>query len=462
MKRMTKTISARKILEIEHRQDIFDVLLQLAETRKIYLVGGAIRDFILGRTACDFDLAVSGSGIDFTQRFAHKVKGAFVLLSEKDDEARVVLHKTITFDFNGYGSKTIHDDLVRRDFTINALAIDLRKPTHIIDDFAGLRHLKHKIVIPVSDDSLKLDPLRILRAFRLALELKFTVDKRVLFLTKEINLNDVAPERISYELLRISEASKSYAFIKLLYQLNLMQQIFPLANELLQNKELTGHSLRTYKKIESILTSKSYFSQFTDEYKEYFEDFPYRRALLKLAGLFHDIAKPHTQFTTDEGEMHFYGHDNLGAKLVGRLANEKLRLSRKQVQMLKTLVSYHMRLHLLATTRELTDRAIRRFFRDLDDEFFGLLILTYADGYATAKKTDHLERTITRMMRLKKADDSKKTVKRLITGDDLIAMGLKPGPSFKPILQELEELQLDGKIMTKEEGIEYIKLHFPQ
>lgn len=440
-----------------------NVLLKIAGKRKIYLVGGAVRDFILGRTPYDFDFAVSGSGVDFAKKFAHRINGTFVLLSTEDDEARVInKDKTATFDFNGIGTRPIYADLRRRDFTMNALAIDLTKPTSIIDKFSGLNHLKHKIIVAVTDDSLKIDPLRILRAFRLALELNFKVDKKVLVLAKEINLSDIAPERISYELLRICEAKKSFSYIKLLYQLNLMSQIFPLAQELLQDKELTGHSLRTYKKIESILVKRSYFSQFSEEYKKYFENFPFRRALLKIAGLFHDIAKPHTQFITEQGDMHFYGHDNLGAKIVQRLAYERLRLSRKQTQMLKTLISYHMRLHLLATAPELTDRAIRRFFRDLGAEYFGLMVLTYADGYATAKKTIHLEKTISRMMKLKQSDNSKKQIKRLITGDDLIDIGYRPGPIFKPILQELEELQLEGKIKTKQDGIEYIKAHFPK
>jgi poly(A) polymerase len=437
-------------------------ILNLDKKRSIFLVGGAIRDFILHRNPYDFDFAVSGNGIDFAKKFAKRIKGTCVLLSEKDDEARVVKHRKFTFDFNGIGDKPIYEDLLRRDFTINTLAINLRKPKLIIDEFSGIRHLKAKVIVPVSERSLKIDPLRILRAFRLALELHFEVDRKLLSLTKGINLNDIAPERISYELLRICEVPKSFSYIKLLYQLNLLQQIFPMAQDLLQDRKLTGHSLRTYKKIESLVSGKSYFSQFPDEISRYFDAFPYRSALLKIAGLLHDIAKPHTQSETAEGDLHFYGHDNLGAKIVQRLAYEKLRLSRKQVNMLKTLVSYHMRLHLLATAPELTDRAIRRFFRDLGDEYFGLMILTYADGYATAKKTDHLKRTINRMMALKKADDSKKQVKRLITGNDLIELGYKPGPVFKTILQEVEEIQLDGRIKTKEEGVEYVKGNFPK
>ncbi|MBS4015305.1 MAG: CCA tRNA nucleotidyltransferase [Candidatus Latescibacteria bacterium] len=427
----------------------------------IYLVGGAVRDALLKRTPDDFDFAVSGSGIAFAQKFAKQTRGAFVLLSQPDDEARVVIDKT-TYDFNGLGKKPLQNDLARRDYTVNAMAIDLRKPNTIIDKLNSRRHLKQKLLVPASENSLKLDPLRILRAFRLALELNFQVSDKVFLLARDITLTKIASERISYELLRICESTKSHKYVKQLYKLNLLEQILPQAIPLLRDKPLFAHSLRTYHKIELLVSRKSYFNRFQDEYDKYFTGFPFRRALLKITGLLHDIAKPQTQFKTSEGDVHFYGHDNLGAKMVKQLASEKLRLSRKQTQMLKDLVSYHMRLHLLATAPELTDRAIRRFFRDLGDEFFGLMILTYADGYATAKITSHLERTFTRMMKLKKADDSKKKVIRLINGNDLIALGYKPGPFFKTILQELEELQLDGKIKNKEQGLEYIKNHFPE
>ncbi len=450
--------------DIFYSQELKSILSQLltnSTKTKIYLVGGALRDYLLERTPNDFDFAISGKGIEFARKFALKTKSAFVLLSEKDDEARVVLPNGIIFDFNGLGDKTIREDLLRRDFTINALAIDLHKPTKIIDKFHGLTHLKSKTIFPTTNKSLILDPLRILRAFRIALELNFTVSNKVFELAKNIKLSSVAPERIGYELLRICESAKSYHSLKILYDLNILAQLFPLAKKLFDDKALFAHSLRTYKKIESLLSRKSYFSQFTDEFAKYFNNFPFRRALLKIAGLFHDIAKPHTEFKTPTGEVHFYGHDNLGAKMVSRIAYENLRLSRKQTLMLKKLVAYHMRLHLLATAPELTDRAIRRFFRDVDDEYFGLMILTYADGYATAKMTKHLEITFNRMLKLKQVDAAKKKVLRLINGDDLIAWGYKPGPIFKTILQELEELQLEGKITTKEQGYEYLRNNYP-
>ncbi|MEO0084260.1 MAG: hypothetical protein ABIJ94_00850, partial [candidate division WOR-3 bacterium] len=146
--------------------------LALAKGKDIFLVGGSIRDILLNRIPNDFDFAITGSGIEFARELAKKIKGTFVLLSKSDDEARVVKNNVI-YDFNGIDTKQIYNDLLRRDFTINALAIDLRKTSTIIDYFNGIQHLKAKKIIPVSKNSLKLDPLRILRAFRLALELNF-------------------------------------------------------------------------------------------------------------------------------------------------------------------------------------------------------------------------------------------------------------------------------------------------
>ena len=187
----------------------------------------------------------------------------------------------------------------------------------------------------------------------------------------------------------------------------------------------------------------------------------YRRGLLKLAGLLHDLAKPETRFINVQGETHFYGHDSLGARAASRIGRDRLRLSRAQTGMLSTLVAEHMRLHLLATAPDLTDRAIRRFFRDLGEEAFGIMILCFADGWATAGRTGHLEDTITRMIDQRRAEAAQLKIKRFVTGRELIALGLKPGPVFKVILQELEDLQLEGVISSTEQGLDYLKAHLP-
>lgn len=445
------------VKELERLGWVFRVLLRVKGKRRLYLVGGPIRDILLGRSPQDFDFAVEGSGFDFAQELARRVRGAFVPLDPTLDEARVVYRRRLYLDFAGLGGRTIEEDLARRDFRINALALDLDHPSSLIDPYGGRKDLADRRIRSVSLNSLQLDPLRVLRGFRLAQELGFELDKEVLAQIPQVRLDGIAAERIAYELLRIMENPRSYPYLELMNRVGVLSQLFPEAATLFKDLVLLGHSLNTYRAVEEILVGPSFFDRFKPEYENYLQALPHRRALLKLAGLLHDISKPETGFETPKGDLHFYGHDSLGAQEVERIARRRLRLSRPQIEMLRSLVARHMHLHLLATSPVLTPRAIRRFFRLLGEEYFGVFILCYADGYATAGRTFHLEATIQEMMDLKRADEARVKVKRLVTGDDLIELGLKPGPVFRPILEELEELQLEGKIKTKEEGIRYLK-----
>ncbi len=463
-------------------------LLACARDRRLFLVGGAVRDALLGRTPTDLDFAVSGSGYEFGRLFSQRTRSKLVILSEADDEVRVVIGGR-TLDFNGLGDKTIESDLARRDFTVNALAVEITAAGvgPVLDVAGGLTDLNQRLIRPVSDQSLVQDPLRLLRAVRLGLELGFRIDDQVFTLGHQVSLAATAPERIGAELLRILESPGSYEFIRRLDSIGRLAEILPELQPVLADEQLREHSFRTYQKIEEIIDRPGFFGRFEPEWRAYFDSWglaaptaeppasteptaeaapaeppaplPFRRGLLKLAGLLHDIAKPETRFTNSAGEVHFYGHDSIGAKVIKRLARERLRLSRHQTEMLVTLAAEHMRLHLLATSSDLTERAIRRYWRDLGPEGFGLMILCVADGWATAGRTTHLEDTITRMIEQKRAEDAVVRVRRLVTGDDLIRLGLKPGPAFKVILQELEELQIEGRITSTEQGIEYLKTH---
>ncbi len=423
----------------------------LKRRQKIYLVGGTIRDIFLNMKPNDYDFAVSGSGTYFARKVAKSIKGRFVLLSEEDDEARVVKDNVI-YDFIGFG-KDINLDLERRDFTINAMAVDL-DTFEFIDPHNGLNDLKKGLIRVTSENSLKDDPLRVLRGFRFALELGFRIDKTFLKYAGQVSLKNIAGERIGYELIRIISAPDSYRMILKMNDLGLFQQIFPEAKKIIEDGFLWGHSLNTYQALE-VLMQKGFFKEMEPEFSRYFS-IEKRKALLKIAGMFHDIAKPDT-FLIKEGDVHFYGHDTKGARIVEIIGYQRLKLPRTDVQVIKKLVKEHMRPHLLATNEELTDRAIRRFFRNLGEDYFGAMMLAWADGYATGGRTRHLEKVFLKMIELKRADDAKPKIERLVNGYDLIALGLKPGPIFKIILQELFDLQFEGKIRTKEEGLKLAK-----
>lgn len=464
-------------------------LAELGRERQVFLVGGAIRDVVIDRTPKDFDFAVSGSGVEFARKLARRLKAKLVVLSAEDDEARVVW-QGLTLDVNGFGEGSIQEDLARRDFTVNALACELlgdKLSDAILDPAGGLKDINERRIRPVSPRSLALDPLRLLRAYRLALELDMKVEPEVETQAQRVSLGGIAPERLGAEMLRIMEASRSFWAMQRLLELGKLREILPEFEPVLADEKLCEHSFATYFKLEELIRDGSFFSRYEPEWYAYFEcwgvsrrtgqkpregigtaeegevvkGLPFRRAMLKLCGLLHDISKPETRFVNAEGEVHFYGHDTLGSRVAARMVRDRLRLSRAAVRMVETQVREHMRLHLLATNPELTERAIRRFFRDLGEEAFGLMMLCYADGWATAGQTSHLEDTIDRMIKQKRAEDAKLRVQRYVTGHDLIALGLTPGPVFKVILQELEDLQLEGKINSHEEGIEYLKLHLP-
>jgi len=439
----------KKLAEFVASNQSILTVKELKGKSELYLVGGTIRDILLNTAPKDYDFAVSGSGLAFAHAFAKKIKGAFVLLSKKDNEARVVKDEII-YDFNGLGKNTILNDLARRDFTINAMGINLAT-LEFLDPFDGQRDIKKMVLRPATDKSLSTDALRILRGFRFSLELDFDLSKEFFKHATEISLKKVAAERIGYEMLRIMASPKSYKKVLEMNELKLFNQIFPEAKKIIEDPYLWSHSLETYNAIEKMM-SELFFTKLEPEFSQYFS-VPKRIPLLKLAGLFHDVAKPDT-FLLKEGEVHFYGHDAKGAKIIETLGYKRLKFSRNDVVMLKKLVKEHMRPHLLATNSALTDRAIRRFFRDLGPDWFGAMMIAWADGFATAGRTKHLENTFMRMIELKRVDDAKPNVERLVNGYDLIALGLKPGPKFKVVLQELLDLQLEGKIKTKEQGRE--------
>ena len=256
----------------------YERLLEVKGDRRLFLVGGTIRDILLVREPTDFDFAVSGSGLEFAAAFARKVRGSLVVLSEPDDEARVVYRRpnagdTVTFDFNGFGDRAIDADIMRRDFTANALAVEVLHGGvgELVDIVGGRKDIADRRLRLVSPNSLKLDPLRLLRAIRIALELDFRIDEAVFDLARNVTLTETAPERIGAELLRIIESPGSYTYIRKLFELGRLSDILPELVPLLEDEDLREHSFRTYFKVEEIISSESFFSRFELEWTAYFD-----------------------------------------------------------------------------------------------------------------------------------------------------------------------------------------------
>lgn len=432
---------------------------------QVYMVGGCIRDALLGREIVDLDFAVEGSGLEYARSFSEQLGATFVPL--KLDEGRVVYKKNWVFDFSGLGTNGITDDLQKRDFTINAMAIELNHVLQgkwrLIDPTSGLKDLQSKKIRMTARESLIQDPLRILRAFRFASQLDFEIDietRRALKNHSEL-LTKVAAERISYEFFLILQGESSWRYVKEMSESTVLMVLLPELKEMdkLPELELLDHSICSLKELEEILVGKrKIFDELEPRLGSYFE-YEKRRPLLKLATLLHDIGKPYTFSTDEKGGIHFYGHDTLSEKLLVPILKDRLRMSRREVITVTRLVRYHMRPHLLGREKELTPRAMRRFFSDLGEEWVGVLLLAFADALATENgDVAKLERLISQLIRFRAQEEVKGRAEKLISGNDLIEeLQLEPGPIFRKILERVKEEQLEGNITTREEALELVR-----
>ena len=449
-----------------------EAVLEAADKKRVYVVGGPIRDSFLKREYNDVDLAVEGDAGGVARKFASRVRGRFITLDAELDESRVVV-EGYTYDFTGFPKGCLLPDLERRDFTINSVAVDLREllegEGEVIDPFGGLSDLGKKVLRATSRNSFSEDPLRVLRAFRFAAQLGFEIEKRTLIAAarERVLLKGVAAERISHEILLIFSQENSSTSLSLMAEASVLCTVFPqleptkgVAQNKLHPLDVFDHSLRTYQEMENVINhlSSTPFAPFSDIVSEYLCSIPNKNALLKMAALLHDIAKPETLQPGEDQRLHFYGHDRTGAEKVEQFASKDLRMSKKNAKTLFVLIKNHMWPHLLAGQDEVTERAIRKFLRQLGDEAIGVLVLAWADSLASVgpeKSSEPLSVTIDGILDFYTERKDEVVLPPLITGKDLIGiLGLTPGPIFSKILGGVENEREEGKVRTKTDAIE--------
>ncbi len=428
--------------------DIISSLSFLYKKRKVYLVGGTVRDLLIKRETKDFDIFVVGSGLKSAREFQKKRGGTLVLLDKRRDEARVVLGNLI-FDFNG--GADIESDLRRRDFTINSMG--LRLPwSRIIDPCGGKSDLRRGIIRTMSDKNISDDPLRILRAFRFKSLYLFHIHRRTGYIMKRFvrKLDEIARERVKSELFFILKGENSWQVLMEMENIGLLSQIIPGFRALSgvpQNKpygDLILHSINTVKALEEMDISSLPHQEVFDKY---LKD---NRTVLKLACLLHDIGKPKTIEPAGD-RIHFYGHERAGVEII-----KKLKLSKDEFAIINRLIIDHMRPHLLASSGHYTRKAIVRLISSAGETIPGLLLLCLADEISSSNSISGGLINLTRdvMELLTKKEEFKD---RLVTGNDLIALGFTPGPIFREILERVEAERLLGNLLTKSSALSYIE-----
>lgn len=417
-----------------------------AAGRQLYLVGGSVRDELLGRAHQDIDLAtdappeetkrlVREAGADGVFAVGEKFGTIGALFGERKVEITTFRSEAYTPRSRkptvAFGTSLV-GDLARRDFTINALARDLATGA-LIDPFGGQRDLAARRIRAVGrpEERFDEDPLRMLRAVRLAAELGFAIEPatRAAITAQAHRLRDISQERIAEELNRLLVAPHPAYGLRLLADLGLMGEVLP---ELLAMRDMPQGGRRFKNVFDHTLQVVAKVPPDPD---------------LRWAALLHDIGKPAT-IGWENGQVHFRGHERVGAEIAERLLT-RLRFDRQRIERITKLVALHLRPNSYGP--EWTDGAVRRFIREAGDELDLLLALSRADvtsqrrGRVTAAeaRVDALAQHCRELI----ARENVQAIKSPLDGHDLMALfGRGPGPWIKPIKEHLLNLVLEGAL----------------
>ena len=463
------------LADLPHLKTIRDI----AKRRRleVYLVGGFLRDFMLGKPCFDFDFAVDKEAISLAKKFSDTIKGAFVLLDDEHGCARVVKkqkRQIYTFDFADYRANTIKKDLLHRDFTINTFCLnvnEMKNETTVEDAFQdfrkGLPDLRAKRIKMASDKAFKKDPLRLLRAFSLRAIFDFKIEQDTQKQIKEDRdlIADVSSERIREELFKILETERAASNLKAMDRFGLLSRIMPQISIMFDVKQGTyhhldvwPHSLETVVQLEKLIMEWRDDTDITEYLNETIAGQHTRSALMKLGALLHDIGKPETR-RREKSRISFHGHERVGKGITRSIARD-LKLSTKERLALEDMVLWHLRPGYLSNFKRPSERAIFRYLRDTKEEAVSIALLALADQRATRGPAT-TEQDITHHTKICQDVISRYFIKkkekpfvRLINGDDLIEnFNLHPSPLFKKILDAVEENQVTLRIRTKREAL---------
>jgi len=476
----------------------------LPDNLTIYLVGGAVRDAMLGRVSHDLDFALSRNGIRTAKRVANALKADFYPLDPERDTGRVIVlaeDGTRTFmDFATFRGPDLEADLIGRDFTINAIAMDLHS-RELHDPLGGVVDLKDKRLRACSPSAFNDDPVRILRGVRQAAGFGFRLQAETRQGMKAAagQLGNVSPERLRDELFRILEGPQPAACLRALDELGALHNILPELSALKgveqpapHVSEVWTHTLSAVQHLESILvaltpdyhpeeSAEDLFNgllvlrlgRYRRKLAEYFGT-PLNvnrsiRGLLFLTVLYHDAGKPFCRTIDEHGQMRFLGHDQCGAELADERARQ-LSLSNDEIEHMEIVIRNHMRIHYLADRlvkekKAPSRRAIYRFFRDVGQAGIDLVLLGLADCRATYEQSlsqetwsAYLDVCRTLLENWWEKPQESIAPPALINGNDLMKIfGISSGPKLGELLEAVREAQATGKVGTRTEALELVR-----
>lgn len=444
----------------------------------VWIVGGAVRDAALGRPVADLDLAVAGDPGGAARVIGKELgEHAFELSAEFGTWRVVARERGWQIDVTALREGSIEADLGERDFTIGAVAVPLdgEEP---VDPYAGLTDLAEKRLRAVSNRSFSADPLRLLRAPRLAAELELEIEPRTADLARAAAAmaGDPAGERQLAELRRLMGGPDPLRGLSLLGELGVEGAVLPELELLRGVEQGPNHHLDVYDHtiavLEHTLEVESDLERFAGdraaEVQELLEeplaDEMNRRTALRFGALFHDIAKPETKAEFN-GFVGFKGHDEVGAETIGSICG-RLRASRKLTQHLQGLARHHLRLGFLIAEMPLPPRRVHAYLRATDPVTVDVTLLTVADrlsargaGPIASPEMVAAHLQLAREMVAAGLDWRREgPPEPLLRGDEIAAeLGIEPGPELGSALAELEAAQYAGEVTDRAGAIEHLR-----
>ena len=444
-----------------------------SQIKGAYIIGGSIRDLLLNRIPSDYDIAVMENPKKSAEKIAKNISGHLVEMGKPGQMIFRVISNNNIIDITSLNGSSIEDDLKKRDFTINAMAYDVSS-AEIIDCLGGLGDLADKKVRMVSSDVFKKDPIRLIRAYRIAACLDFQIELQTTTVISAYAklIQNSAGERLWGEIFKLLGTSKSYQYLSQMDDAGLLTAIFPDLDRLKecpQNShhmyDVFEHTMRAYSHIETILndTAKILPKDIRIQIQQYLDE--EKTVLLKYAILLHDIGKPWAKTIDSKGKIHFYGHPQKSADLAQKIS-QKLKFSNREKEFADFIIRNHLNPLFLFTAlqkKTLTHKGVTRFFKKCGDNTPALLLHAIADIMAKGDTPNQTHKAFIGFVKemihhFFHSFKPKITEPPLITGRDLIQeFGLIPSPEFKKILNIVQEEILTNKIKSRSEALAWVR-----
>ena len=442
----------------------------LSQITEGYLVGGSVRDALMGKNSVDRDIAIKDAE-NFAKKLAKIFNATFIELDSENKIYRLVLEDKINYlDISEIQGENIVEDLSRRDFTMNAIAIDLSNEK-ILDPYNGQEDIKNKIIRHIKDSNFSDDPLRILRAFRFASLLGFELSNEVKICIEKYKnlLFSPAKERINYELMKLFGGRFCSNVLLEMDKFGILEELFPYVNEMKKVPPNAHHHLNLFNHvIETVRNIDELYLNSTEAEKAHLESIDFggfpRINHIKLAGFLHDIGKYSTWTIEETGRHRFIKHDDVGAKMCITFLRD-MKFSKKQIDYISLMIKNHIYPSNVVAAPELNEKIMMRYIRKMEENVIDNIYLAKADRLSArgeAITEEIIAENINGLDKLLKfyleKRDSLKPLPKLLDGFEIMEIKQIPQtPLLGKILSALKEAQINGDVNTKEEAIEFVK-----